>query len=490
MKESQELTRYKIVRNQEYIPNLYSLPLISPLLEIREGVELPLDECPFSEKFLQVIWNERHLSPELHAEDGSELKVISPGTWNVSAGPDFMSGAILVDGELRTGDVEIHRRSSDWNKHGHDSDPLYNSVILHAVWIDDAPPVKEGIKTFVLARHLNSGWCSLLWELEDACYPYARKVPLGDCALRWAMASDQRVMELLGAAGLSRFSAKAAHIMRLAADRGSDQALYELIFEALGYKNNRQQFKSLSQNVPLLRLLELDDDNMRLAMLLGCAGLIPDITRDTVLEEWQQTVSECWDRWWSIGVHPDIQISWNLAGTRPFNSPFRRLMAGFEMLQVMGFRPANWILEAAKLSQEPKMLLKRFESLIRHDSSWRKYRDFCHTIKPAADLIGHPRLLDMLANVFLPFLAGTTQDDLKISDMAQEIYLTLPLAQDNRLFKEAVQRFLMPPSRTTDLIKSACHQQGLLDIYKNFCLALDNNCQFCPFSTKHEGNPN
>ena len=96
-----------------------------------------------------------------------------------------------------------------------------------------------------------------------------------------------------------------------------------------------------------------------------------------------------------------------------------------------------------------------------------------------------PRLLDMLANVFLPFLYRMrgAADSTKESQLARELFMRLPLSQDNRMFKEAVQRFLMPPSRTADLIKTACHQQGMLDIYKNFCIALDNNCQFCPFAS-------
>ena len=442
-------------------------------------------ECPFSEKFLQVIWNERRLSQELHTEDGRELKILSAGTWNVSAGPDFKSAALLFDGHLVTGDVEIHRFSSDWSRHGHGGDHLYDGVILHAVWMDDAPPIREGLSTLVLSKHLHPDWKRLLWDLEDACYPYARQVPLGDCALRWAMSSDQRVMALLESAGLARFAAKSAAMMRRAADCGNDQALYEAIFESLGYKGNRSQFLQIAQEIPLDTLQSLKSDKERLALLLGYAGLLPDGTRDAVLPELQCCLRELWDCWWGLGMHPDARIEWNTAGTRPFNSPFRRLLAGIEMLQEMRFQPAAWLERQAASETSPKALLKSFETLAKPDSRWRAYRDFCHTIRPAANLIGHPRLMDMLANVFLPFLYGMDggDDGGSPAALAKDMFMRLPLSQDNRLFKEAVQRFLMPPSRTADLIKTACHQQGMLDIYKNFCIALDNNCQFCPFSS-------
>ena len=443
------------------------------------------EACPFSEKFLQVIWNERRLSLELHTEDGQELKILSPGTWNVSAGPDFTSAALLLDGHLVTGDVEIHRLSSDWNRHGHSDDNLYDGVVLHVVWQDDAPPIREGVRTLVLSRHLHPEWRRLLWDLEDACYPYARQVPLGDCALRWAMSSDERVMELLESAGLSRFTSKSSAMMRHAADCGQEQALYEAIFESLGYKNNRSQFLQIARGVPLSTLLSLKSDKERIALLFGYSGLLPDTTRDTVLQELQATVSELWDCWWGLGFPSETRIQWNNAGTRPYNSPFRRLAAGIEMLQATSFHPAEWLLQQASLATSSKDLLKRFDALASADSPWRPYRDFCHKIMPPANLIGRPRLLDMLANVFLPFLHGLqgAMDSTKESSPARELFMRLPLSQDNRMFKEAVQRFLMPPSRTADLIKTACHQQGMLDIYKNFCIALDNNCQFCPFAS-------
>ena len=71
-------------------------------------------ECSFSERFLQVIWNERHLRENLTLVNGERLSVLSPGIWNVAGGPDFHDASLLVDGHLVTGDVEIHRRSSDW----------------------------------------------------------------------------------------------------------------------------------------------------------------------------------------------------------------------------------------------------------------------------------------------------------------------------------------------------------------------------------------
>ena len=442
------------------------------------------NNCPFSERFLQVIWNERHLQHNMQTEKGDVLRVISPGTWNLSAGPDFQGATVLVDGSLVSGGVEIHRYASDWYKHGHDSDANYSNVILHAVWIDDAPVLNGNMQTVVLSKYLQPDWEHFLWELEDACYPYSRQVASGECSLRWALTDDSCVRDLLKSAGLARFSAKASTMMRQAVSLGVEQTLYEMMFESLGYKNNRVQFRTLARNVPLERLHNLESNEKRRALLFGMAGLLPDMTLEEVRPECRKKVATLWDAWWSLGIQPPEKTAWNQAGMRPYNSPFRRLMAGFEMLCACSFAPAAWLRGLLRKCATPKELLASFSRLNNTDSPWRPYRDFGHTINPPADLLGQSRLLDMVTNVLLPYLAGLSEleegADSPGVNLAKSLYLELPRLQSNRLTKEAVQRFLIPPSREVDLVKYACQQQGILNIYSSFCLALDNNCELCP----------
>lgn len=440
-----------------------------------------MSECQFSEKFLQVIWNERHLSGDLHVESGERLKIVSQGTWNVAGGPDFRNAALLFEDVLVTGDVELHRRSSDWLRHGHDADRAYDNVILHVVWKDDAP-LRPGLRVLVLAKCLHPDWERLLWDLEDACYPYSRQVPAGDCVLRWAMTGDSRVRDLLSTAGLARFSAKGVALLRLAADRGREQAIYETLFETLGYKNNRAAFRSIAQQASLSLLRNAGDSLGREAILFGFAGMIPDPTRQPVLPEWRAHVADLWDRWWHLGIRASEPIHWSGGSTRPYNTPFRRLAVGLRLLERTACAPAQWLVDTAAAVVSPKELLKRLAALGDGDSAWRELRDFGHRIAPPADLLGRERLLDMAANVILPFLAASAPEGSHQAELARICFQKLPLSQDNRLFKEAVQRFLSPPSRLRDLVKGACHQQGLLDIYSNFCLALDNDCRHCPLA--------
>ncbi|MFA6569884.1 MAG: DUF2851 family protein [Bacteroidota bacterium] len=68
---------------------------------------------------------------------GNRLQVLSPGRINVNAGPDFIDTAILLDGAVRVGNSEFHRKSSEWIQHEHHKDIAYDSVILHIVFEDN-----------------------------------------------------------------------------------------------------------------------------------------------------------------------------------------------------------------------------------------------------------------------------------------------------------------------------------------------------------------
>lgn len=70
--------------------------------------------------------------------EGKPLQVVSPGEWNVHAGPDFRNMAVLVGGRVVVGNGEFHKRSTEWRQHGHHLDPNYGDVLLHIVLQDDA----------------------------------------------------------------------------------------------------------------------------------------------------------------------------------------------------------------------------------------------------------------------------------------------------------------------------------------------------------------
>lgn len=438
----------------------------------------------FSERFLQIVWNELYVGTDVVTVDGTPVKILTPGTWNVSAGPDFQNASLVIGGVPIHGDVEIHTRTTDWTRHRHGNDPLYENVVLHVVWEHDGEALHAPAQILELKGKLPTAWHVLLQDVEDACYPYARQVGQGQCAVRWALSDDEALRTILASAGLACLTAKGERFRTMCHVCGNDQAVYEKFFDCLGFRHNRQPFRTLAQQVPLEELRQYQDDIMVEAVLLGVAGLLPDVTQDEILPQHIDYVQQLWDAWWHSG-RTRVDMTWRRNGVRPFNSPERRLMAGIGWLKLTQYQPMNWLQNLCRNCSQPKELLKAFLELDVGQSYWEAFKDFRTKLKTPVRLLGKQRLKDILANLCLPYLLSLeTGDDGAegMADLGRELFVILPTGQENRLLTEAAHRFLSPPSRAKELLKGYCHQQGLLDIYRNFCLILDSDCSRCPFA--------
>ena len=438
-----------------------------------------------SEKFLQAIWNEQKFSGELKTIGGRKLRIISSGIWNNGAGPDFGNAAIVLENKTLTGSVEIHRKRSDWYRHGHQQDERYRNVILHVVWENDTGEDEGKMAVLEISGHFSDEWRKILWELEDSSYSYSDKIKQGECALRWAMTDDQKVRSLLETAGIARFAARKEHYAREIEEKGELRAIIEGMFDVLGYKKNRRQFRMIAEMLDgELKNGEHLDELEKESLVFGMANMLPETTKTRMPAEMREYVERLWDAWWRNGQKERLQMEWDKSETRPYNRPWRRICAGIEIMRNTDWNPAEWIKAKAKSSENPKVFLERMKELNNKESVFRGYVEFDSKAKPAADLLGKERISELLCNAILPFLAaiGEKEGDRHYAELARDTYMALPLSEDNRLIKEASSRFLTPPSRIRDIVKSTCQQQGMLDIYKSFCLALDNNCGICPFS--------
>ncbi len=90
------------------------------------------------ESLLQYIWQYQYFnSRDLRVSTGEVVQVLSPGALNTHQGPDFLDARIKIGETGWAGAVELHVRTSDWERHAHQSDDNYRNVILHVVWVDD-----------------------------------------------------------------------------------------------------------------------------------------------------------------------------------------------------------------------------------------------------------------------------------------------------------------------------------------------------------------
>ncbi|MGH9175697.1 MAG: DUF2851 family protein, partial [Vicinamibacterales bacterium] len=112
-----------------------------------------------SELTLSRIWQDGLYAREMRTVDGRRVAVVYGGVWTHQDGPDFRDAMLEIDGRLARGSIELHLRSSDWNRHGHQHDLAYDSVVLHVVVDDDAHSPVSGpggaeVVTIVLGDYL------------------------------------------------------------------------------------------------------------------------------------------------------------------------------------------------------------------------------------------------------------------------------------------------------------------------------------------------
>ena len=84
------------------------------------------------EQLLHYIWKHKIFPlKQLQTTKGIGVEVIDPGLPNSDSGPDFFNAKVKIGENMWVGNVEIHSKASDWFRHGHDKDKVYDSVILH-----------------------------------------------------------------------------------------------------------------------------------------------------------------------------------------------------------------------------------------------------------------------------------------------------------------------------------------------------------------------
>ena len=313
------------------------------------------DQAAVREKIVRCLWFDQFLDgANLATEDGRRLAVFSPGYWNEGAGPDFRNAEFAFGDESRVrGDVEIHVAASDWNRHGHAGDPMYDRVLLHVVLHNDLgeATVAQGerrIPQLALAGRLSSDLGEILGSLDPDGYPRVGCGREGACcrSVRACGRDAQWVGRFLDIAGDERMLRKSERFAGLIAKSTPDDALYEALMEVMGYSANRRAFKLLARAAPLktLRRLVPADGDFRdtllavQALLLGAAGFLPRSEPRSRTEEaaappadpesarYLEALRARWE-----AARPDFatrtldRTAWSLRRTRPANHPVRRI---------------------------------------------------------------------------------------------------------------------------------------------------------------------
>ncbi|MFW6164536.1 MAG: DUF2851 family protein [Planctomycetota bacterium] len=468
----------------------------------------------FRERIVRCLWFDQTLATDkLRTDDGRKLRVLSPGWWNLEAGPDFRNAAIRLGTDaVVKGDVEVHLHAGLWKAHGHHTDPAYNRVILHvALWHDTAETTVttaagNAVPQVTLEPYLTAPIAELADAVDAAEYPEASEASTGRChqLLSEGKVTAEWLARFLDHAGDQRIADK-AHRLAARAAGDDDQLFYEAIAEGLGYKRNKAPFGQLARQLPFGALRDRaarrdEEGPLALAveaLLFGMADLLPSPAAQLPDEAAAEHVAALRRLWGELGrdLADDTldAAQWSFDGTRPVNFPTRRIAALARLVSthlneglsrsirraLAGF--SDTAASPRQLARHRAQFLDLFLGL--SHPFWDTRSTFTgRPTKRPTRLIGTGRAHTLVINALLPALLYQARRDGErpFEEALHRFYAAYPKSPSTSVSRRMALKLFGRPEKEVKLLRSARRQQGLYQLHADFCATDRLACAQCP----------
>ena len=422
------------------------------------------------EHLLHYVWKHKLFPLKvLQTTNGLPVEVIDPGLQNPNAGPDFFNAKLKINGILWVGNIEIHAHASDWFHHGHDSDKVYDSVILHVVGEADGEITRtngEVIPQLQLTcpEHIRAHYHELcVADQYPACYPVLASLP------------KLTVHSWLTALQTERLEQKARLItQRLEhCNNNWEDAYFITLARNFGFGLNGDAFETWAGLLPLRAVDKHRNDLFQIeALFYGLAGLF----EDTFLKKEQEdeySLRLCKEfrylqRKFEFPRVMDATL-WRFLRLRPENFPHIRL-AQLAYLYQKGDKLFSRLLEAETLSEVRELLTTRTSAY------WESHYLFGQTSPHKEKTLGERSKNLIIINTVTPFLYtyGLHKADERMCERAGRFLEELK-AEDNHITR-AWSNAGLP-------VATAADSQALIQLRKEYCDK--RKCLFCRFGYEY-----
>lgn len=417
------------------------------------------------EDFLHFIWENRLFhARNLHTVNGESLEIINTGHRNTDSGPDFFNARVKIDGTLWAGNIEIHKKASDWDKHQHTNDKAYSNVILHAVELADKPVSRENkseIPTIELKwpEQLTRNYQSLL-EANTwiSCQDVFHKVD--PVMLRLGF---NRLM-------IERLEDKTSEIIvRLERNRHNwNESFYQMLSRMFGFNVNATPFELLARNVPEHLLAKHRNSTFQLeAMLFGASGLLhEELFGDQYFMDLRNEYGFLAKKY-AIGM-VEAHL-WKFMRMRPVNFPTIRI----SQLAALTYR-SQGLFSKILDCQSLKDIQKLFK--VKASDYWESHYRFNKPApRSAPKELGESSVNTLIINVIVPFLFvyGEKQNQHHLKNRALDFLEELP-AENNSIIRRWATLGVEA--------RSAFETQALLQLKNKHCLK--KTCLNCTIGNK------
>lgn len=448
-----------------------------------------------TEKVLHYIWKNRLYSRLLFYESVSrksivEGDVLQIGKYNIHAGPDFCEAKLCVGKLILAGNVEIHRKASEWITHKHHEDPAYDNVILHVVLEADqdiphritgkpiltaemicssqtlqevekelekehdlssldsdlAPNTQSSSVAFSFSES-NLAVRDTIQHTKDLQPPYSKPhIAPKEPAISFLERAPQLFLE--------RLHEKAEGLKTIYEENRGDlsETLYHLLLRHLGAHVNNDAFAQVARSLPL-RIVRKHTDNTEAleALYLGQAALLAPKAVDTYMEALQERYTFLATKY---QLTPVKEGCVRMLRLRPPAFPHRRLAI------LSALRQHYPLLESLLL--ESNDIKELHEKLATPPSSyWQHHYSFSSTSKNVLKGLSFESINVLIINVVLPyryFVQRHKNEEKKNLSLILELASQLP-SENNRFTRAAKLEGIVT--------QNALQSQALLQLYKN-----------------------
>ncbi len=414
-----------------------------------------------SENLLQFIWKHRLYAslPVLKTIEGDEVIILHPGQLNVNAGPDFLEARLKIGHTLWAGNIELHLKSSDWNKHEHQENPAYSKLIMHVVYEHDSEIETMNDTTFPtleLKRHIDK---TLLLNFENLMHSKTF-IP---CEELISQVNELTLHQQITRTLMERLEEKTLAIQTLLKRYKNNwqEVFYVQLARGFGLHINQDAFEQLAIQTPLQLLGKHKNNLLQVeALLFGQAGFLFDYFDETypmLLQSEYEYLKKLHT------LHPMEKHQWKFLRLRPANFPTLRI-AQFARLIVDSNHLFSKVLSAETI--------KEIEQLFKINVSdyWLVHYNFLEKSIERNKSLGKTFVHTLIINVIVPmlFIYGKLQGKEAYCEKSIRLLEELP-AEKNSIISTWKEIGIK-----TD---NAADTQGLLQLKKKYCDA--KNCLEC-----------
>jgi hypothetical protein len=403
-----------------------------------------------NEDFLQYLWEHklfRHKN--CIASTGEKLEIIDVGEHNSNAGPDFLNARIKIGDTLWAGNVEVHSKTSDWNKHNHHNDKSFDNVILHVVGKNDCVIMRSGgeiIPALELTynKKLVKNYHSLLLAKS--------RIP---CDSHLKNIEPFIFRSWLDKMAVERLQKKSSYIHNILAQHKNnwEEVFYQILARNFGFGINAEPFEMLAKSLPYHYLAKHKNNHTQVeALLFGQAGFLNDTKKDNYALQLAKEYRFLKQKYALVPIERHL---WKFLRLRPANFPTIRLSQFSNLIY-----HTNGLF--SRIIEEPDIFKVKEYFKLQTSEYWENHYLFDKPSTKRRKKISESSIQIILINTIAPFLFvyGDSKDQPVWKEKALDLLEHIP-GEKNHITAEFAKSGIK--------VNNAFESQAIIHLKNEYC---------------------